>query len=330
MKGSCIVFARAGVVDTGEIVIPEPGPGQLVTRTVVSAVSTGTETRVLRGGQDGTIFPLIPGYENVGEVVACGPETSLPIGSLVFVREHLYESPGLSRSWGGQVSHSLTSEAAAIPIPTSVPTGNSIFAKVSGISLHGVKRANVTRTDTVAVVGLGLIGHFVVQHALAVGAKVIAVDISHRRLALAAEAGASAVLNRTDCDVTDLVKRENNGGVTVAFDCTGRSDTLESTAALIRPRPWDSEPNQAGRLVIQGSLEEPVSIGYMELFRPELDVVVPRDCDRRDVEDALASMAAGSTDPSLVPARSFHFTDAATVYPQLIKGDFMRAHFSWD
>jgi 2-desacetyl-2-hydroxyethyl bacteriochlorophyllide A dehydrogenase len=330
LKGSCIVFPEPKKATIGEIEVPKPGDGEVVTKTLLTGVSTGTETRVYRGNQSGSNFPLIPGYENLGEIVDAGPGATLSPGERVFVRSHSYEPGPYSKQWGSQVSHSRTSEAAAIVVPSSVPDKDAIYAKVAAISLHGVKRAKVRDGEWVVVVGLGIIGHFVVQHAIARGARVVAVDLDETRLDLAREAGAEHTFDAGTADVEDAIKKVTDGGANVAFDATGLAKTLSTTASYLRERPWDTSPDDCGRLVLQGTVEEPITLEYRTLFAPEIDLITSRDCDTQDMVDSLSLMAEGKIKPSIIPATVLPYTQAADAYPKLVDRELMRVLFSWE
>lgn len=330
MKAECITFSEPGKVEIGEIEIGSPSGGELLTKTRITGVSTGTETRVYRGKQEGSSFPLIPGYENLGEIVEVGPDVGFEVGRRVYVRKHNYDPGSYSRMWGSQVSHSLTTAESVVPVPDDVTDEQAIYAKVSGISLHGVKRAEVRENEWVVVVGLGIIGHLALQHAVARGAWAIGIDIDERRLQLARQAGALHAINGRERDTVQQVMSITEGGAHVAFDATGIASMLESTSKYLRPRPWDGDPAACSRLVLQGSLEDPVSVDYWALFMPELDLIVPRDCDTQDLVDSLSLMATGSIRPEIIPATTYSYRDAAEAYPRLVDREIMRVLFSWE
>ncbi len=330
MKNDCIVFPEPNRVAVGSVEVGSPGPGRLVTRTRLTGVSTGTETRVFRGKQDRSSFPLIPGYENLGEVVEAGPDTTLPVGTRLFVRGHEYDSTPYNRVWGSQVARSITPESSAIPVPDAVTDEQAIYAKVCGIALHGAKRARVQDGEWVVVVGLGIIGHLVVQQSCARGARVIGVDVDEQRLQLATEAGAAHVVNGLRLDAAQEVRSLTGGGANVGFDATGLTSTIGMTAACLRPRPWDDSPETCSRLVLQGSLEQPLTLDYYALFMPELDVVTPRDCDTQDIVDSLSLMETGALRPQIIPATTYSYRDAAQAYPRLVSREIMRVHFTWE
>jgi 2-desacetyl-2-hydroxyethyl bacteriochlorophyllide A dehydrogenase len=329
MKARCIVFPRPLKAEIGEIEVPPPGPGQLFCRTLMTGVSTGTETRVFRGKQDKSVFPLIPGYENLGVVVEAGPGTTTPVGQRLMVRGHLYDPSPYTTCWGAQVSHSLTTEENLVVVPEGVSDDRAVYAKVAGISLHGVKRARVRRGEWVVVVGLGLIGHLVVQHAVARDAKVIAVDTLEDRLELAGKAGATHTLNAKDRGAVDRANEITGGGADVAFDATGLASVLDPTSRYLRARPRDDSPDNCARLVLQGTVEEPITLGYRSLYTPEVDLVTPRDCDTQDLIDSLELMARGRIHPEMIPASRYSYRDCALAYPRLVSREIMRVLYTW-
>ena len=330
MKAPCIVFPEPLNATIGEIDVPCPGRGQLLCKTRITGVSTGTETRVFRGKQDNAQFPLIPGYKNLSEVIEAGDGTTTKPGSRLLVRTHLYETGPYVKSWGGQVSHTLTDEGKLVVVPESVSDERAIYAKVAGISLHGVKRAKVRSGEWVVVVGLGLIGHLVVQHAVAKGAKVIAVDMAEDRLDLAKRAGALHTLSAGDKQAVEKAHEITGGGADVAFDATGLASVLEPTSLYLKPRTWDDDPAKCGRLVLQGTVEDPVTLDYMALFRREIDLITPRDCDTQDMIDSLDLMAADKLHPEIIPASRYSFRDCAEAYPKLVSREIMRVLYSWE
>lgn len=99
MKKQALYFTAPSSVEIREEPLPEPGPGQLLVRTLVSAISAGTELLIYRGQAPsemkvddaisslrGTIsFPMRYGYAAVGEVAATGPGvTGVSQGRKVF------------------------------------------------------------------------------------------------------------------------------------------------------------------------------------------------------------------------------------------------------
>jgi len=330
MKTRAIVFPEAETVEIRYVELPKPEGTQVAIRTLFTGISTGTETRVLAGKESEVAFPLIPGYENVGVVESVGSAASIPVGTVVVAAGPGVPIPGINMGYGSQIGCVVTDQARALIVPDSVSPEEAVYAKVAGIAGHGVRRAGVDAHDTVVVVGLGLIGHLVVQHSLARGARVIAVDIDETRRALAKDAGAEVVLDGRSGTLTEEILDLTDGGASVAFDVTGRSDTIPMTAHTLRPRPWNDTEAECSRLVIQGSPQEPICFSYSDdLFDPEIDVITSRDTDIRDLIDALALMDSGRLHPNFIPAKVIPVADAGDTYRRLQNREFMRAVFDW-
>ncbi len=329
MKSKAIVFRDAYKVEIAEIDVPKPGAGQVLTKTLYSGVSTGTETRVLAGAQAGADFPLVPGYENLGQIVEVGEGVSFKPGTIVFVGPSDFTSP-YTRCWGAHVEYALKNASQVFPVPEGTDPALAVYTKVGAIALHGVKRASVTQKDTVAVVGLGLIGHLAAQCAKAMGATVIAIDMAPARLDAAKQAGVDYAVNAAKENVEQRVKEISNGGVDVAIDATGIAKLVDSTARLVHTKPWAPPYPPSGRVVILGTSNEPISFSYSPtLFDNEPDIFPSRDTVPDDLSEMMQLIAAGKVKPDVIPAKQFDFKDAPAAYEELIDKKLMRMVFSW-
>ncbi|MFJ8601924.1 dehydrogenase [Streptomyces shenzhenensis] len=139
-----------------EVTVPEPAAGEVLVRTLYSAVSRGTETLVFRGGvpqsqhavmrapfQEGDFpGPVKYGYLNVG-VVEQGPDTLT--GRTVFC---LY--PHQSRY--------VVPASAVTPVPDRVPAGRAVLAGTVETAVNALWDAAPLIGDRIAVVGGGMVG----------------------------------------------------------------------------------------------------------------------------------------------------------------------------
>jgi threonine dehydrogenase-like Zn-dependent dehydrogenase len=116
-----------------------------------------------------------------------------------------------------------------VPARTNVPLPEELSfeegAAVScgtGTAYGALKRLDVSGRDTLAVFGQGPVGLSATMLGSAMGARVIAVDITEERLALAKELGAEAVINSKDADPVAAIKQLTHGeGAETTMDCTG-------------------------------------------------------------------------------------------------------------
>ena len=328
MKTPCIVFRQPLQVELAELDVPAPGPGQVLTETLFTGVSTGTETRVLRGGETDR-FPLVPGYENVGTVLQVGNGVDLAPGDVVYQGGSDFTGDYF-KCWGGQTGHSLSQAVNCLRVPTGLDPARALYVKVGGIALHGINRARVTARDTVAVVGLGLIGHLAAQCARARGARVIAIDTDEARLEIARQAGFAHVLNAREGDLEVRVKALSDGGVDVAVDATGVAAVADRTARLVHGKPWTPPLPPSARIVLLGSYTEPVAFSYHPtLFNNEPDILPSRDTTPADMIEMMGLIAAGHVNPDFLPARVYPVASAVQAYDDLLTNKLMRVVFDW-
>ena len=104
-------------------------------------------------------------------------------------------------------------------------------------SFHGlVERARVQAGEWVAVYGCGGIGLSAVQIAAALGANVIAVDVSDEKLAFAKEVGAAATVNAQATEPPAAIAEITRGGAHVSVDALGVAATCRNSILSLRKR----------------------------------------------------------------------------------------------
>ncbi|MBO0708626.1 MAG: zinc-binding dehydrogenase [Candidatus Dormibacteraeota bacterium] len=236
------------------------GPDQVRVRTLLSGISAGTELTQYRGTSplltmrwdpvrrlfedDSGVapYPLETwGYEEVGAVVEVGRAVSEPaVGDVVW------------GSWGHRGEAVLEAGEAA---PRRLEPGQTplagAFARMGAIALNAVFDAEVLLGEWVAVFGQGVVGLLVTQLATQSGARVIAVDLSQHRLALARRLGAEHVLAASEEDVAVRIKDLTGGrGADVAIEVSGAHAAL---AQAIRAIAYGSRVVAAG--AYQGGAE---------------------------------------------------------------------------
>jgi len=228
---------------------PTPGEGEVVLAIKASGMC-GSDLRHYRAAAPsppGSRRPVIAGHEPCGVVAAVGagvPADFAPVGARVM--NHHYKGCGRCKhcrvGWsqlcrGGTTVYGITGHGGHAPfmkVPAStlvaLPDGLSFEegAAIScgtGTAYGALKRLDVSGRDTLAVFGQGPVGLSATMLGRAMGARVIAVDISAERLVLAKDFGADAVVNSSETDpvaaIHDLTQGE---GAEATMDCTGAAE----------------------------------------------------------------------------------------------------------
>jgi (R,R)-butanediol dehydrogenase/meso-butanediol dehydrogenase/diacetyl reductase len=232
VRGTAVVWPESGRAITIGRDLPRPASGQVLIRTLVSAVSPGTERAFfLRMRHTSSSFPSFPGYSLVGEVISAGSDVPYRPGDVV----------------AAPASHAslvLVDADQVYPVPAGVDAETAAFVQLGIIAINALEQARVGAGDTVVVLGHGIIGQLLVQLAKAAGAApVISVARSDRRVssALSASAQQVVILER------DGSEQLENAGASVVFDATGHPDALSLAALAVR---------EGGEIVIAGSPRE--------------------------------------------------------------------------
>ena len=88
MQANAIVFQQPKALALSGLTLPEMGAGDLLVKVEYSGISTGTERLLWEGTMPafpGMGYPLVPGYETVGRVVAAGDQATVAVGTRVYL-----------------------------------------------------------------------------------------------------------------------------------------------------------------------------------------------------------------------------------------------------
>jgi predicted dehydrogenase/threonine dehydrogenase-like Zn-dependent dehydrogenase len=230
--------ARTGDLTVTEVPAPQLLPGCLLVRTAASLVSAGTErasaefarknlaakakarpdlvrdvvAKLQRDGFAATLGtvrsrlaqPQSVGYSSAGIVVAAGDGISdISPGDRV-------ACAGAGYAVHGELACVPRLLAAKIPQHGNVSFDEAAFATVGAICLHGIRTAEVALGETVAVIGLGLLGQITVQLLRVAGCRVLAMDLLEQRAALAIQNGAEAA-STSEHDFRNLCFQKTGG-----------------------------------------------------------------------------------------------------------------------
>ena len=232
MIAHSVVFPGANRVDFEVRDLPEPGPGQVLLRTLVSLISIGTELTLLDGNHPPGSFwasyggyPVRPGFGQVAEVVAVGPDVET-------VRPNNRVLSSL-----GHCSASIAAADRLYPLPPEVYPEEAVFHTIAAGVIGAVRLGKVSLGQSAVVVGLGLLGQLAVRLAWLAGARpVIAVDLSTERLEMARLGGATAALSPSAVDLNAEVGRLTRGRMAdVVLEMTGSPDAIPMALRLVRP-----------------------------------------------------------------------------------------------
>lgn len=293
MRTDAIIYARPNEITFGQVEIPEPGPGEALVRTVHTVLSTGTDTRILRGEQPGVEYPCVPSYSSVGRVErVAGDDAPVREGDLVFAGSPK-QILDCGKYYGAQVRHCVKPAADLVRLDERRPLCHYVFTKVAAIALHGVRRSLSEPGDGVFVVGQGLIGLLHARIQAAWGRRVVVSDVLPGRLARSGAHGGVRTINAAEEDVAGAVLRIWPGGPRVAVEASARQEGIDLCVELVRGRNWGTD-DPMGMVVIQSSFMDRISVHARQFFMKEFLIVSSRDTDPRDLTGAAGMIGSGA------------------------------------
>ncbi len=267
MKG--IVFLGERQVELREFDDPTPGPRDVILEirasgmcgTDLKAYRPKFEPGVVRGGIKRASTPQIAGHEPCGIVVEVGSavtEREARVGQRVM--DHHYDGCGVCRhcqsGWSqmcddgaivfGSVAHGAHAKYMRVPAHTLVPLPDSLSFEAgaaiscgTGTAYGALKRLGLEGDETLAVFGQGPVGLSATQLGVAMGARVIAIDISPERRQMALDMGADVALDPMAVDPVEAIKDLTHGeGAHKTLDSSSSPDARR--AAVRVTRAWGS------------------------------------------------------------------------------------------
>lgn len=211
-----------------DVPLPEPGAGEV--RVKVEAAGVNFIDIYDRRGWYENPLPMTAGREFCGTVDAAGDG----------VRDF---QPGeriaTASGRGAYAEYAIVHAEKAIKVPKEITSQKAAAILLQGITAHYLTTSTYTvkRGDTVLIhAGAGGVGNLLVQIAKMSRARVIATASSEEKKAIAKEAGADEVINYSQEDFAEAVKRLTEGkGVDVVYDGVGEKTFLNGLDCL-KPR----------------------------------------------------------------------------------------------
>ncbi len=170
-------------------------------------------------------------------VLACGKCEQCLSGNHQICDDQI--QPGFTH-WGSFAEYVAIPRADLnlVPLPDEMDfvTGASLGCRFATSFRAVVDVAKVSGGQWVAVHGCGGVGLSAIMIASALGANVVAVDITAEKLDFAQSIGAAAVINATDVNVVESITEITRGGAHVSIDALGSPVTSFNSIACLRKR----------------------------------------------------------------------------------------------
>jgi alcohol dehydrogenase len=273
---------RPGILELVERPIPSPGVGEVLIR-IEACGMCGADVADIEGADPALQPPRVPGHEVVGRIAALGPHAPsiwkrgqrVGVGRLGghcnecapcrqgrFTLCQNQPFVGATRD-GGYAEMMVARATALVAIPDELDAEDAAPILCAGIAtFNALKKSGAQAGDTVAILGIGGLGHMAVQYARHMGFRVIAVG---RGSDIAADALALGAHRYIDTDVEDAAARlREMGGAQAIVAAIGDPSAVAALAGGLAPR---------GRLVLLGAGKDPLPVSSGQLVVGEREIV---------------------------------------------------------
>ena len=327
-----VVINAPGSIRMESVADPAPRPGEVLVRVGACGIC-GTDLHILDGDSPLARYPVIPGHEFAGEVVALGSEVGardgevpITIGSRVAIepnvycghcelcrtgRENLclnYAALGVTTD-GAMAQYVSVSRAKAYVLPDTISFREAALIEPVSCAVHGMHRLQPKSGDTVLIVGAGTMGLLLLQLAVRGGAsRVVMVDINTQRLARAEMLGAMRTYN----DIKQALKDELTG-----FDCvvdaTGVPAVVESAFMAVK---------RGGKLMVFGVAPNDgrISLSPFRIYNDEITILGSMAV-LFSFQAALDLISAGVIDTEAMLTTAFPLEDFSSALDLVRRGE---------
>jgi len=174
---------------------------------------------------------------------------------------------------GGFAEYISIPERNAIKIPKNIPFDEAaIMGCAVSTAYHALMRSRIKPSDTIVIYGVGGLGIHAIQLASKVfgAGKIIAIDISDKKLELARKLGADEVINALNEDpVKEIGKYTNGEYAAIVIDFVGRKKTIENGIKCV---------GKGGKFVLVGIGKENIEISpYKTIIGKEMEIIGVND-----------------------------------------------------
>lgn len=360
-------FLRSGSIEIADVPLPGLRADEVLIHTSFSFVSVGTEkmkvsqarmslvqkarerpdqvAQVLQSLKEqgfGATFrkvqerlkaPTTLGYSCAGLVAAVGSEADdYRIGDRVCA---------IGESIATHAEYNVVSRNLVARVPAEVNLEAASSTAIGAIALQSIRQAGLELGETVAVIGLGLLGQFLVQLCRANGCRVMGVDLDPGKCQLALAHGAEAACSPEGQDALLAALRISSGAgvdAVLVTASTSSNQPIEMAAELVRDR---------GRVVCVGNTQ--INLDWRTWFGKEIDFRFSRamgagmfDPDyftrgkdypigyvrwsaNRNMGAFIDLLAQGKLDFSRLITHRFPFSAACSVFDQIANGELASA-----
>jgi D-arabinose 1-dehydrogenase-like Zn-dependent alcohol dehydrogenase len=319
------VPAAGGAFELVQKQFSDPGPGHVRIRVQACGVCH-SDSLTKEGMWPGIQFPRVPGHEIAGVLDAIGPDVPVfKVGQRVGLGWHgghcnycapcrrgdfmLCENQPISgiNYDGGYADYVIAPANAIALVPDELKYADAAPLLCAGVTTFNALRNSGARTgDTVAILGIGGLGHLAVQYAAKAGYRTVAVARGQDKGPLAKQLGAHIYIDSTTQDPAKELQK------------IGGANIILSTVTSAKALDWVIDGlGPAGKFIVVGAPDGPVVINPFPLLLGRRTVAGWPSGTGMDSEDTLNFSALTGVKPMI---ETYPLEKAEEAYDRMMSG----------
>ena len=273
IETEAVIIKDPGKLYLGNVALREPSAGEVVVETHFSGVSTGTE-RLFWNGEMPTFpgmgYPLVPGYEAVGEVVDARGSNKLDVGDFVFVPgANCYKD--VKGLFGASARQLIVSEEKLIKIDKNLDSTGTLFA-LAATARHAM--AGLGNKMPNLIVGHGVLGRLLARLTIAAGGEPPVVW----------ETNSSRISGAEGYEVLNPVE-DNKRDYESIYDASGDPSILDQIIQRLKKN---------GEIVLAGFYSNPLTFTFPPAFMREAKIRISAEFTTEDVSVTKSLIETGA------------------------------------
>ena len=263
METQAVVMRAPRDLSIESVGLTDPQADEVVVEITASGISTGTE-RLLWTGEmppfPGMGYPLVPGYESVGEVVEAGALSALPVGTRVFVPgANCYI--GARGLFGGSAARVVSKADRLVPVDRAVGDAAALLA-LAATARHAVAGLQTALPDL--IVGHGVMGRLLARISMAAGGPPPVVWESE------------PIRRQGDFPYPVIApEADETRSYATIYDASGAPDLLDTLIARLA---------KGGEIVLAGFYPRDLSFAFPPAFMKEARLRISAEWTRDDMQ----------------------------------------------
>lgn len=281
----------------------------------------GSDIRVLQGSLPYAQYPCRPGHEILGSVIEAGRNTPIKSGDRVISYPNTYcgfcefclkgkTNICASKQTFGVTINGLFGEEVVVEakylvsVPADLTSDRAILTEPLAVNVHALKKADIQKGTTVAIVGCGTEGLLSTALLYHLGADITVIDINPAKMEKAKSAY-TAIKTLHPEEVRDQL-------FDLVIEAAGVKGAIEQAFTLVKP---------GGTLITLGITDEAVNFPSLQVTRSEMTIFGSIIYTKEDFNDAFAYLKNPDFNISPIISKILPFNNYEQAFSEASSGN---------